>query len=329
MKRLVIWAALCLAGAAPAIAEPERQVPSRVELHAVPSRTLSDTAFLVGDRAAGQPVAVGGEFRIAQGTGTGGDGRLPVAVLMHGSGGIGPNVDAWARELNAMGVSTFTLDSFTGRGLVSTSADQARLGRLNFILDLYAALDILAKHPRVDPSRIVLIGFSRGGQAALYAAQARFHRMWNGSGAGFAGYVAFYPDCSTTYADDTATVAAPIRVFHGTADDYNPVRPCRAYLERLRAAGRDVGLTEYADAHHGFDNPISPTHSVSAGAQTVRNCAIREAADGALVNAATGQAFSYRDACVEVGPNVGGHPAANRQVRQDLPAYLRTLLRLG
>lgn len=319
-------ALLALSLAAPAAAQTDslRAVPSRVELHAVPTLTLSDTQFLNGDRTGAREATVSGEFRIAQGSG-----RLPVAVLMHGSGGIGPNVEAWGRELNALGVSTFTLNSFTGRGMVSTSADQASLGRLNFILDLYRALDILAKHPRVDPERIVLIGFSRGGQAALYAAQARFHRLWNTSGANFAGYVAFYPDCATTYVDDTAVVPRPIRLFHGAADDYNPLRSCRAYLDRLRAAGRDVGLTEYAGAHHGFDNPISDRATVSATSQTVRDCTIREGERGVLINAGTNQPFTYRDACVALGPNVGGDPAANRQVRQDLPAYLRTLLRLG
>ena len=53
------------------------------------------------------------------------------------------------------------------------------LGRLNFILDIYRALDILAKHPRVDPQRIALMGFSRGGQAVLYASLKRFKEMWN------------------------------------------------------------------------------------------------------------------------------------------------------
>jgi hypothetical protein len=37
--------------------------------------------------------------------------------------------------------------------LTSVNTDQALLGRLNFILDAYRALDILSTHPRVDPSR--------------------------------------------------------------------------------------------------------------------------------------------------------------------------------
>jgi cephalosporin-C deacetylase-like acetyl esterase len=66
-----------------------------------------------------------------------------------------------------MGISTFTMDSFAGRGIVSTVIDQSQLGRLNIILDVYRSLAVLAAHPRVDPTRIAVRGFSRGGQAAL------------------------------------------------------------------------------------------------------------------------------------------------------------------
>ena len=85
-----------------------------------------------------------------------------------------------------MGIATFAIDGMTGRGLVGVGSNQAVLGRLNFIVDIYSSLAILAKHPRVDADRIVLMGFSRGGQAALYASMERFHKMWNTSGAQFA-----------------------------------------------------------------------------------------------------------------------------------------------
>ena len=212
-----------------------KDVAARTEIYAIPSLTISDQQFLTGD-ANGKAVTVAGEFRIAQGTG-----KLPVVVLMHGSSGVGASMDPWVHHFNAMGISTFVIDGFSGRGLTAVGPNQALLGRLNFIVDIYRALEILAKHPRVDPDRIVLMGFSRGGQAALYASLDRFHKLWNKSGAQFAAYIPFYPDCSTSYATDTETVARPIRIFHGTPDDYNPVASCKAYLARLQEAKRDVG----------------------------------------------------------------------------------------
>src|SRR4051794_38622852 len=80
------------------------------------------------------------------------------------------------------------------------------------------------------------------------------------------------------------------RTFHGIADDYNPLSSCKAFLARLKSAGRDVELTEYADVQHGFDSPLG-TVVVAKGAQTVRACTIKEGPAGVLVNTATGAPF--------------------------------------
>jgi dienelactone hydrolase len=296
----------------------------RTEIHAIPSLTISDAEFLRG-HPEGKPVTVSGVLRIAQSSG-----RLPVVVLIHGSGGMGANVDFWTRELNEIGVSTFALDAFTARGLTSVSTDQALLGRLNMILDAYRALEVLAKHPRVDPSRIAVMGFSRGGQGALFASLKRFHKSWNKSGGEFAAYIAFYPDCMTTYQSDTDVSERPIRIFHGTPDDYNPVGPCKAYVERLRSAGRDVQLTEYPNAHHAFDNPLGSLKPVVVkNAQTVRRCAIREEAPGQLVNLSTKQPFTYNDVCVERDPHVGHDPAATRAAREAVGGFLAAVFKLN
>jgi dienelactone hydrolase len=293
-------------------------------VHTIPSLTLSDRQFLTGDPNGAQPVTMAGEFRIAQGIG-----RLPAVVLMHGSGGISPTMEAWTRQLNSMGISTFVIDGFSGRGLTSVNQDQAKLGRLNFILDIYGALEILAKHPRVDPDRIVLMGFSRGGQAALYASLKRFNEMWNRSGAQFAAYIPFYPDCATTYAGDTDVVDRPIRIFHGTPDDYNPVASCTRYVERLRAAGRDVQLTEYPNAQHGFDNPLgTPAPLTAKGAQTVRNCKIAEEPKGILINTASRQPFTYKDQCVETDPHVNYDAEATRAAHIAVKDFLRATFKM-
>ena len=302
-----------------------KEVASRVELYAIPSLTISDQQFLTGD-ANGTHVTVAGELRVAQGAG-----RLPVVVLMHGSSGVGATTEAWVHHFNAMGISTFVIDGFTGRGLTTVGPNQALLGRLNLIVDIYRSLDILANHPRVDPERIVLMGFSRGGQAALFASLDRFNKLWNKSGAQFAAYIPFYPDCSTSYASDTEVAHRPIRIFHGTPDDYNPVASCKAFVTRLLDAKRDVVLTEYADSQHAFDAGLlgANTVTVAANAQTVRNCRIKEGEGGVLMNADTQTPFSYKDACVELNPHVGGNPSTAEAARKAVSDFLQTLFKLS
>jgi dienelactone hydrolase len=302
-----------------------KDIAARIEVHAIPSLTISDQQFLTGDTN-GKPVTLGGELRIAQGSG-----RLPVVVLMHGSGGVPPTMEAWVHQLNAIGMSTFVIDGLTGRSLTSTNTNQALLGRLNFIVDIYRALEILAKHPRVDPDRIVLMGFSRGGQAALYASLDRFQKLWNKSGVQFAAYIPFYPDCATSYQTETEVASRPIRIFHGADDDYDPVASCKAYVARLKEAARDVVLTEYPDSQHGFDAGLLGISGVftSANAQTVRHCHITEGDGGVLMNADTKMTFSYSDPCVELNPHTGGNPTTAEEARKAVVEFLLGLLKLG
>jgi hypothetical protein len=59
-------------------------------------------------------VTIAGVLRFAKGTG-----RLPVVILVQGSGGFNTNSDVWDRQFDAMGVSTFAMDPFAGRGITS------------------------------------------------------------------------------------------------------------------------------------------------------------------------------------------------------------------
>jgi dienelactone hydrolase len=321
----IVCAGLALTALEASAQSLPKDAATRVELYAIPTLTISDTQFLNGD-VNGTPVTVSGEFRLAQGSG-----RMPVVVLMHGSSGVGAGMEPWVHTFNAMGISTFVIDGFSGRGLTTVGQDQALLGRLNFIVDIYRSLEILAKHPRVDPERIALMGFSRGGQAALFASLNRFDKLWNKSGIRLAAYIPFYPDCSTSYVGDTDVVERPIRIFHGTPDDYNPVASCKAYVARLLEAKRDVVLTEYPDSEHAFDIGLLGVSSkvVSANAQTVRHCHIKEGEGGVLMNADTREPFSYKDACVERNPHVGGNPATAEQARKAVSDFLAALFKLG
>jgi dienelactone hydrolase len=303
--------------------ERREDFAARTELLPVQTLTLTDQQFLTGDNN-GNPTTIVGQLRIAQGVG-----RLPLVVLQHGSAGFAPNIEYWSREFNAAGISTFAIDGFTGRGLEEVNSNHALLGRLNFILDIYRSLDVLAPHPRIDPQRIALMGFSRGGQATLYASLKRFHRLWNKSGVEFAAYVPFYPDCMTTFLSDTEVVARPIRIFGGAQDDYNPIAACKAYVERLRAAGADVEVTEYPNASHAFDNPLGAQPAMlQPKFQSVRNCKIQEEADGLLINTDTKQPFAYTDACVVHGVHIGHDPVATQEAKQAVKELFEKVFQL-
>jgi dienelactone hydrolase len=295
---------------------------ARVEVHPIKTMTFSDQQFLNGIKD-GPEVTIGGELRLPRP----GNERLPAVVLMHGSGGISPYVVDWIPVLNPLGVATFLVDSFTGRGLTRLNEDQSKLGRMVQVFDGFRALELLAKHPRIDPSRIAAMGFSRGGQGVLYASVKRFQKMHSTGPVAFAAYIPFYPTCNTTFIDDENVTDAPIRIFHGTADDYVPVAPCRSYVERLRKAGKNVELIEYAGAHHVFDGVQFKTPVKFHDAQTTRNCRLEETADGVIVNSQTRQRFTYSDPCVERGPTVAyqeeAHKASVQAVREILGANLK------
>lgn len=312
-----LFLATVAAGSAQAQDASPPNVPARIELHTIPTLTISDTEFLQG-HGNGKAVTLAGELSIPRG-----EGRLPLVVLMHGSGGATANIPYWQRQFNERGIATFAIDGLTGRGLTRVGDNQAALGRTNYILDIYRSLEILANHPRIDPERVVMMGFSRGGQAALYSSLDRFQSLWNRSGIDFAGYVAFYPDCAITFREDEEVSDKPIRIFHGTADDYNPLASCRTYVERLKTAGADVEITEFAGAHHAFDNPYAANPPAPTRAdQSVAECRIVENEEGVLINEATGNAFTYEDACVRIGPSLGYAPEAAQAATRDVTAFV-------
>jgi dienelactone hydrolase len=298
----------------------------RIEILTFESMTLTDQQFLQGSKD-GKPVTIAGELRFPRNNKMK---QYPVVLLVHGSGGISGYVDDWAKELNKLGVAVFILDSFSGRGLYKVNNDQAKLGRLAMIVDAYRALDVLAQHERVDRKRIAIMGFSRGGQVAL---DSSFRRFWQlqgtGSGNEFSAYFPFYPACVTRYKDDENVVDKPIHIFHGSADNYNPVAPCRGYVNRVRNNGKNIVLHEYAGANHVFDYKKLVKPIVLKKASTTRKCVLVETTSGQIVNAQSGKVFTYSDPCVEYGPTIAFNENAYNQAKATLTELVASVFDLN
>ena len=295
----------------------------RTEVHPIPTQTLSTTEFLNATTEAPKAV-VAGELRIP----TFGTNRLPAVVLVHGSSGVGANVIDWASELNKLGVAVFILDSFTGRGITSTVADQSLLAHFAMLYDSYRALEILAKHPRIDPDRIAIMGFSKGAVAALYSSMERFQKAYGPAGATFAAHLAFYTPCNTGFIGDTKTNAKPIRFFHGADDDYTPATHCQEYAARLKAAGADVDIFVYPGGHHGFDASVLTVPIRLPNAITGRKCRLNEAPQATIVNTETGKPFTYGDPCIERGATVAHSASAAASARADVATFLKSVFKI-
>jgi dienelactone hydrolase len=283
----------------------------------VPSRTFSDEQFLLGEAGTGDPVTLKGSLALApEGAGH------AVVILLHGTDGPSSNaVNAWRSFLNGAGYGTVRLDSYGGRGLTQASTDQAAISQFAQVYDAFRLIEVLAEHERIDPNRVVLMGFSRGGTAALYASLARFHELYGPKTDSIAAYLPFYPSCNFELADGFRMAGSPLRAFHGGADDWTSPEVCASYVEQLAMHGGDAAITLYPGARHAFDSPVPRFTLTLEDAQRSFNC-MRIEEDGVLLNHDTGEPFSYSDACVTTGPTVAADDAATQQAQQAVLALL-------
>ena len=300
------------------------QGTGRLEMHAISSVTVSTQQFLTGDRY-GKPVTLAGELRLPRSAAE----KFPAVTLIHGSGGISAATDRWARELNSVGVAAFILDAFTGRGIVNTNSDQSQLDSIAIMHDAFATLGKLATHPRIDAARIAVMGFSKGAVAAIYSSGERFRKAYGPSNTEFAAHIGLYTPCNVSYRQDDKVTAAPTRLFHGIADDYVSIEPCRAFVKRLKDIGADASLTEYADALHAYDNFTLAASVAQPNSQTTRNCLIIEGDNGTLLNGKTNQPYSLADACIERGPHVGYNEAAHKATVEAVKQFLTARFKLA
>ncbi len=310
---------------------------ARIEVHPVATLDATTAQLLQGDDASTfRPVTIAGELRLPSGSRT----KLPAVLFLHGDAGAVANQPPWIDALVAMGIAVFTLDSFSGRQIVSASPRVGPLegrspGPLPRVIDAYRALDLLVRHPRIDPDRIAVIGVSSGARAALLSAVRRFADPWASRGRSFAAYVALYPPCNATLIDDTVVRPGPQRVFIGGADNVTAAEPCRRFVARLAAAGVDAAVTVYPGAYHGFDNPPGTTLFSASDVPSVAACNVeeREVAGGGdgrretrVVNIETGMPLVDSDRCVGRGFTAGRDADADVAVRSEVGEFLRKTL---
>jgi dienelactone hydrolase len=266
-----------------------------------------------------------------------GTARVPAMVIVHGSGGVRPSREfAYAQEFLKLGVAAAVVDSFRGRGVASTVRDQDKVRSQDMLVDAVNTLMALARHPAIDPDRIGIIGFSKGGTVVTKAALRRYVEPLARNEARFALAIALYPWCGD-FPLDLRAAGTPVHLLLGSDDSYAGTASCLEYARRVQAAGGTVVVKTYA-AKHGWDVPGSADWSDKQG-QNHSKCIYDETAAGTWIE--RGSKIKVRDAnkptasaakavarCMTHGVSGGYSREAHAQSLQDVRRLVREAFRL-
>ncbi len=261
---------------------------------------------------------------------------FPAVVILHGAQGQGVQDWHYADLLTGAGYAAFAIDSFGPRGIDRTVADQTLVTEAQMMADAYAGLAALRKDPRIDPDRIAVLGFSKGGTAALYAALARVRDALAPDGHGFAAHVAYYPWCGLQ-PHAPLTTGAPVLVQMGRRDDVTPAALCEALVDELQREAPQalIDLVVYPQAEHAFDHPLLAGIELDVVGEIPAGCLVREEPPGTFVEQRSGERVTAATlkavvkACSLPRGHAGGDRAAARQAEARTLAFLRAVLRPG
>lgn len=316
------FAALCVAAAAPAqtvTAVTDFQSAPGNGVYSFPSSTPATVMDLLQSSRPRPAATARAELVLPPNMAA--DAKLPAVVLVHGSGGIYPEeVSFWARRFNERGIAAFVIDVFGPRGVKSTGEDQGLVPYGADTADAFAALGVLATHPRIDAKRIA------NGSATSSARFAAHLMMYSG---GCAGQLA-------VTAKPGVFGPAPMLFVHGDADDYTYLSDCRAYAQRIAAAGTPTEVVVLPGARHKFDVDDPKRVFARNNPKTKEGCPLEfDVVEVTMRDRRSGEALTTdkaqvlgRELCADKGATLEGNRDAREAAGQAALDFLAKVFKL-
>ena len=245
----------------------------------------------------GPPITLTGTLRFPAGAGP-----FPAIVLAHGCAGIRNSEQGWQSKLREYGYATFVVDSFGKRGIQEVCSNAYLLGPVQRVPDVYGALKILSTHPKIQPNRIALMGFSHGGTVTMFSSLDWARNKYAGlAGGTFRGFLPFYPFCQYEF-PELYRVYAPVRLHMGDRDDWFTAKACVDWVNRL---------------NNGMSSPAFNQQAANLTACTARWASIL----------GPELPTTSKPDCIKRGATVGGDNAARDLARANVQRELAQILR--
>ncbi len=311
-------------------------IPSVLVTGARPASAQHSKTVNVESRFHGKPLTLHAQVLLPDNCS---GGKIPGMIIVHGSGGVRDEREfTYAREFNKLGIAGVVIDSFTPRGIKSTVRDQGTVNSYDMLVDAVSTLKAIPRHPSIDPARIGVIGFSKGGTVVIEAALRRFRDPLIGSETRFAVLVAMYPWCGNLPLDFHAASGAPLHILLGEHDTYAGTESCKEFGEKFAAAGGNLTLKIYSGAQHDWDSPGS-AHWNDAAGQNSSKCVYDEVSPGTWIergskiavmenNRPTPTAKKATAHCMTLGVSGGYSAKVHAETLQDIRGFLREAFKL-
>ncbi|EPX55324.1 hypothetical protein D187_009319 [Cystobacter fuscus DSM 2262] len=218
------------------------------------------------------------------------------ATNSNGTPNLQNQVEKWGLQLASRGIVALAVDSFTRRRLsMAPDADSALwqdqcsgkqyAGRVNpyttRVLDAQAARAWLVTDSRINATRVGLLGWSHGAQAAMVEAAEKPTNTL------FRTTVLFYPGCGSDLGFGTpgASTWRPhheLRFNIGTEDDFffncqSRATTAQSTYGSTPGSGHELVFIPYTDAEHGFDGESQTWPTSTTPCSTPDMCAMRDA----------------------------------------------------
>ncbi len=162
----------------------------------------------------------------------------------------------YAKAFREAGYATLIVNSFATRHFAGNETSKFMAYRFAATVDAFKALDLIAKNPRIDSTRVGVVAWANAGPVALTTAIEDLRIKYTDSKLRYSAAIAIQPLCSLSAVGKEYNTT-PVLIIEGELDESSNMKVCHTLVEQAISRGGKIHEIVYAGAVHQWDAPIS------------------------------------------------------------------------